>query len=30
MNCDLGIEPVFWEDETKAENPEVLPMIQPG
>jgi transposase len=28
--CVLGIESVFWEDEPKNENPDVLPLIRPG
>jgi hypothetical protein len=30
--CELGIEPVFWQDEPKegTGNPDVLPLIQPG
>ena len=26
--CELGIEPVFWPEEAKRENPDVLPMTQ--
>ncbi|HJT76411.1 MAG TPA: transposase [Gemmataceae bacterium] len=30
--CELGIEPVFWQDEPKGGggNPDVLPMVRPG
>jgi transposase len=28
--CELGIEPVFWGDEPKADNPDVLPLVRPG
>jgi transposase len=28
--CVLGIEAVFWGDEPKGENPDVLPLIRPG
>jgi transposase len=28
--CELGIEAVFWQDEPKPENPDVLPMIKPS
>lgn len=28
--CELGIAPIFWTDEPKEENPDVLPMIRPG
>jgi hypothetical protein len=27
--CELGIEPVFWQDEP-AENRAVLPLVRPG
>jgi hypothetical protein len=31
--CELGIEPIFWQDEPKestGEVPAVLPMVRPG
>jgi transposase len=28
--CELGIAPVFWDDEPKGENPDVLPLIRPA
>jgi transposase len=28
--CELGIEPVFWQDEPDVGNPDVLPLIRPG
>jgi hypothetical protein len=28
--CELGIEAMFWENEPKEENPNVLPMTRPG
>jgi hypothetical protein len=30
--CDLGIEPVFWQTEAKdsGEAPAILPLAQPG
>jgi transposase len=28
--CELGIEPVFWENEPEPENSDVLPMNRPG
>jgi hypothetical protein len=27
--CELGIEPVFWQNEPKPENPDVLPLVRP-
>lgn len=28
--CELGIEPVFWGDKPRDENPEVLPLFRPA
>ena len=28
--CELGIEPVFWQDEPKGGSPDVLPLVRPG
>jgi transposase len=28
--CELGIEPVFWGDEPKGMDPDILPLIQPA
>jgi transposase len=28
--CELGIEPIFWQDSLKGDNPDVLPMVRPG
>jgi transposase len=28
--CELGIEPVFWQDETLVGSADVLPMVRPG
>jgi hypothetical protein len=28
--CELGIDAVFWPEEPKADNPDVLPLIRPG
>jgi transposase len=28
--CELGIEPVFWQDEPDASDPDVLPLVRPG
>jgi hypothetical protein len=28
--CELGIEPVFWDNGPKADNPDVLPLVRPG
>ena len=28
--CELGIEPVFWQDEAPAGSADVLPMVRPG
>jgi hypothetical protein len=29
-NAELGVEPVFWQDEPKEANPDVLPLVRPG
>jgi hypothetical protein len=29
-HCELGIEPIFWQDEKVTGAPVVLPMVRPG
>ena len=28
--CELGIEPTFWDDGPQEDSPAVLPLVRPG